>query len=233
MINMPNEVIWILFILFDLTIAVLIYKKFGRLGLYGLIVMDIILCNIQVIKQVNMFGLSATLGNMLYASIFFSTDLLNEVYGRKEAQRAVVFGFIFLVLSMVVMQIALMFKPNESDFIQPALVRIFSFFPRVVIASLIAYLISQFHDVWAFNFWKRLTNERHLWLRNNLSTMISQLIDSLIFCTIAFWGVFPTNVFIEITVTTYIFKWIIAAADTPFLYWAIRTKKKEKVGELI
>jgi len=230
---MPNEVIWILFILFDLTIAVLIYKKFGRLGLYGLIVMDIILCNIQVIKQVNMFGLSATLGNMLYASIFFSTDLLNEVYGRKEAQRAVVFGFIFLVLSMVVMQIALMFKPNESDFIQPALVRIFSFFPRVVIASLIAYLISQFHDVWAFNFWKRLTNKRHLWLRNNLSTMISQLIDSLIFCTIAFWGVFPTNVFIEITVTTYIFKWIIAAADTPFLYWAIRTKKKEKVGELI
>ncbi len=232
MINIPNEVLWIAFVIFDLTIAVLIYKKFGRLGLYGLIVMDIILCNIQVIKQINMFGLSATLGNLLYASIFFATDLLNEVYGRKEAQRAVVFGFIFLVLSMVVMQIALMFKPNESDFIQPALVQIFSFFPRIVIASLIAYLISQFHDVWAFNFWKKLTNKRHLWLRNNLSTMISQLIDSLIFCVIAFWGKFPTNVFIEIVLTTYIFKWIIAAADTPFLYWAIRTRKKE-VGDLM
>jgi len=232
MINIPNEVLWIAFVIFDLTIAVLIYKKFGRLGLYGLIVMDIILCNIQVIKQINMFGLSATLGNLLYASIFFATDLLNEVYGRKEAQRAVVFGFIFLVLSMIVMQIALMFKPNESDFIQPALVRIFSFFPRIVIASLIAYLISQFHDVWAFNFWKKLTNKKYLWLRNNLSTMVSQLIDSLIFCVIAFWGKFPTNVFIEIVLTTYIFKWIIAAADTPFLYWAIRTRKKE-VGDLM
>ena len=232
MINIPNEVLWIIFVIFDLTIAVLIYKKFGRLGLYGLIVMDIILCNIQVIKQINMFGLSATLGNLLYASIFFATDLLNEVYGRKEAQRAVVFGFIFLVLSMVVMQIALMFKPNESDFIQPALVQIFSFFPRIVIASLIAYLISQFHDVWAFNFWKKLTNKKYLWLRNNLSTMVSQLIDSLIFCVIAFWGKFPTNVFIEIVLTTYIFKWIIAAADTPFLYWAIRTRKKE-VGDLM
>jgi len=232
MINIPNEVLWIIFVIFDLTIAVLIYKKFGRLGLYGLIVMDIILCNIQVIKQINMFGLSATLGNLLYASIFFATDLLNEVYGRKEAQRAVVFGFIFLVLSMIVMQIALMFKPNESDFIQPALVRIFSFFPRIVIASLIAYLISQFHDVWAFNFWKKLTNKKYLWLRNNLSTMVSQLIDSLIFCVIAFWGKFPTNVFIEIVLTTYIFKWIIAAADTPFLYWAIRTRKKE-VGDLM
>jgi hypothetical protein len=232
MTNIPNEILWIIFVIFDLTVAVLIYKKFGRLGLYGLIVMDIILCNIQVIKQVNMFGLSATLGNLLYASIFFATDLLNEVHGRKEAQRAVAFGFIFLILSMVVMQIALMFKPNESDFIQPALVQIFSFFPRVVIASLVAYLISQFHDVWAFNFWKRLTNKRHLWLRNNLSTMVSQLIDSFIFCTIAFWGEFPTNVFIEIIVTTYIFKWIIAAADTPFLYWAIKTGKKE-TGDLI
>jgi hypothetical protein len=229
---MPNEILWILFIIFDLTLAVFIYKRYGRLGIYGLIVMDIILCNIQVIKQIDMFGLSATLGNILYASIFFSTDLLNEVYGKKEAQRAVAFGFIFLVLSMIVMQIALLFKPNDSDFIQPALVQIFSFFPRVVIASLIAYVISQFHDVWAFNFWKRLTNKRHLWLRNNLSTMVSQLIDSLIFCTIAFWGEFPTKVFIEIIITTYVFKWFIAAADTPFLYWAIKMRKKE-AGELV
>jgi hypothetical protein len=228
MINIPNEILWALFIVFDLTVAVFIYKKYGRMGLYGLIVMDIILCNIQVIKQVDMFGFSATLGNILYASIFFTTDLLNEVYGKKEARRAVIFGFVFLVMSMIVMQIALLFKPNESDFIQSALMRIFDFFPRVVLASLVAYLVSQFHDVWAFNFWKRLTKKRYLWLRNNLSTMVSQLIDSLIFCTIAFCGKFSTQVFMEIVLTTYIFKWIIAAADTPFLYWAIKLRKKEE-----
>jgi queuosine precursor transporter len=224
---MPNELIWFLFIIFNLSVAVLIYKRYGKIGLYGLIAMNIVLCNIQVIKQVDLFGLSATLGNVLYASIFFSTDLLNELYGKDEAKRAVVFGFIFLIISMVVMQIALEFEPNENDFIQSSLEQIFSFFPRVVLASLTAYLISQFHDVWAFNFWKKLTKKKHLWLRNNLSTMVSQLIDSLIFCTMAFWGLFSLSNFMQIVFTTYILKWIIAAADTPFLYLAVKISKKK------
>ena len=97
---------------------------------------------------------------------------------------------------------------------------IFGFMPRVVLASMAAYLVSQWHDVWAFNFWKKKTGGRFLWLRNNLSTLVSQLLDSVIFCVIAFVGVFESGVWVQILVTTYVFKVIVAVLDTPFIYLA-------------
>jgi queuosine precursor transporter len=78
------------------------------------------------------------------------------------------------------------------------------------------------HDVWAFHFWKEKTNGKMLWLRNNASTLVSQLIDSTIFCLIAFYGVFPTAVLVEILITTVIFKAIVSVLDTPFIYLARR-----------
>ena len=90
---------------------------------------------------------------------------------------------------------------------------------------MIAYAISQFHDVWLYHHIGEKTQKRHLWLRNNLSTMVSQLIDTVIFCGIAFWGVFPTLIFIEIAVTTYLFKLAVAVMDTPFIYLAKRMAK--------
>jgi uncharacterized integral membrane protein (TIGR00697 family) len=92
--------------------------------------------------------------------------------------------------------------------------------PRIAIGSILAYIISQLHDVWAFHFWKTKTNGKYLWLRNNLSTMVSQAIDTLIFTFIAFWGLYEINVFISIVLTTYLMKWIVAVIDTPFIYFA-------------
>jgi len=118
------------------------------------------------------------------------------------------------------MQIAMMFKPAVEDFAQPLLEGIFTIFPRIVLASLIAYLISQLHDVWAFDFWKKKLKGKYLWFRNNASTWVSQLIDSVIFSFIAFWGVFSLPIFWQILLTTYIFKLIVAVIDTPFIYYA-------------
>ena len=118
------------------------------------------------------------------------------------------------------MQFAIRFKPDASDIMQPHLKAIFGLMPRIVAASLVAYLISQHHDVWAFHFWKGVTRGRWLWLRNNLSTMVSQLLDTTVFTFLAFWGIFPWPVFWQIFITTYIFKWLIALIDTPFLYFA-------------
>lgn len=219
---MTNETLWIGFLLLDFMAALLIFRMFGRVGLYALIVMNVIVCNIQVIKIVNLFGLTTTLGNILYASIFFSTDVLGEMYGKEEARRGVWLGFAMLIAATVYMQVALLFKPAESDFIQPALTQIFSLYPRVAAASLLAYLISQFHDVWAFDFWKTKTRGRMLWFRNNASTMVSQALDTVVFCTVAFWGLFPTPEFLQILVSTYILKFIVAVADTPFVYLARR-----------
>ena len=88
--------------------------------------------------------------------------------------------------------------------------------PRVVLASMVAYLLSQHHDVFAFNFWKTKTKGRHLWLRNNLSTMVSQAIDTGVFITIAFYGVMDI---VPLLIGQYVIKLIIAVLDTPFIYF--------------
>lgn len=226
-----NEVIWIGFMLGVLGATLLSFRFFGRIGLFALITAGIILCNIQVTKTVVLFGMTMTLGNVLYGSVFLATDLLSEFYGKKEAARGVLFGFIFLVFMTVVMQVALLIDP-EPEFGKPvheAMNTIFGFMPRIALGSLAAYLVSQLHDVWAFSFWKKKTNGRKLWLRNNASTMVSQLIDSVIFCFIAFWGAegFPPQVFWSVLLTTYFIKLAVAAVDTPFIYLAARMKPAE------
>ncbi|ACV67840.1 queuosine precursor transporter [Desulfohalobium retbaense] len=219
---MPNELLWIGFALLDLSLVLLVFRLFGRVGLYGLIVFNLVICNIQVLKTIHLFGLTTTLGNILYASIFLSTDLLSEFYGKKEAQRGVLLGFCCLILATLYMQIALQFAPGPNDFAQPHLAAIFDFMPRVALGSMAAYLLSQWHDVWAFHAIRAKTGERWLWLRNNASTLVSQLIDSSVFCVIAFWGVFPFSVWLEILLTTYLIKALTAGLDTPFIYLAKR-----------
>jgi len=217
---MPNEILWLLFLILDLSIALFIFYRFQKEGIFTLISLSIILCNIQVIKLVKLFGFTATLGNVLYGSIFFATDILSEFYGKKEARKGVTLGFIALVITVIYMQIALRFKPAPDDFAHKPLSEIFNFLPRIVAGSLLAYLASQYHDVWAFHLWRRITKGKHLWLRNNLSTMVSQFIDSLVFCLIAFWGVYDLPTWLDILLTTYFLKWIVALLDTPFIYLA-------------
>ena len=123
--------------------------------------------------------------------------------------------------------------PDESDFLSPALQEIFGFLPRIAVASLTAYLISQLYDVWIFNFLKKKTKGKHLWLRNNVSTMTSQLIDNVIFTGIAFVGlfgffgwqqVFEWSIILQIFIVSYVMKFIVAVLDTPFMYWAKKLK---------
>ncbi|MBN2049870.1 MAG: queuosine precursor transporter, partial [Spirochaetales bacterium] len=129
------------------------------------------------------------------------------------------------------MQIALVFTPAEEDFAQASLKVLFGIMPRIALASLIAYGLSQMHDVWAYHFWKRIRPQKgFIWLRNNLSTMVSQAIDTLVFTSIAFAGVFTGPVFWEIMATTYLFKFIVALADTPFIYIARNWKDRGKVA---
>jgi len=215
-----NNLLWVGFILADLSLSILVYRFFGKFGLYALIVASIITANIQVLKTVQLFGLVATLGNILYGSIFLSTDILSEVYGKKAARRGVWLGFIGMTLMTLWMQIGLKFIPDVSDFAQDALSTIFGLMPRVAAGSMVAYLISQHHDVFAFHFWKNRTRGRFLWLRNNASTMVSQAIDSIIFCAIALWGLFDIKTWFQILATTYFLKWFVAAIDTPFIYLA-------------
>lgn len=227
-----NETLWITFALVDLCMVLAVYRFFGRVGLFGLLVFNLLLCNIQVLKTIELFGLTTTLGNVLYASVFLATDLLSEFYGKKEARKGVLLGFVALLMMVGYMQIALLFQPAADDFAQPHLSALFGFMPRIALASMVAYLVSQLHDVWAFHAIRQRTGGKLLWLRNNASTMISQFLDSAIFCTIAFWGMFPVNIFWEILISTYIIKVAVAVLDTPFIYLAKRlfSKRHEVPG---
>ncbi|WP_415719250.1 queuosine precursor transporter [Maridesulfovibrio sp.] len=221
-----NELLWLGFAVMDLSLVLVIYRFFGKTGLYGLIVFNLILCNIQVLKTIELFGMTTTLGNILYASVFLSTDILSEFYGKKEAKKAVYLGFVVLLMAVVYMQLALKFVPAADDFSQPHLEAIFGFLPRIALGSMAAYIVSQLNDVYIFHLLKDKMGERHLWLRNNASTLLSQFLDSSVFCLVALWGLFPFDVWVEILFTTYLFKAIVAVMDTPFLYLVRRQRSR-------
>jgi queuosine precursor transporter len=206
---------------------IIAYRFWGKTGLYVWIPIASIIANIQVTKTIELFGLTATLGNIVYAGSFLVTDILSENHGKKDAGKAVGIGFFALIVMTLLMNIAIIFEPSSDDFAHGALLTLFSLMPRIALASLVAYGVSQFHDIWAYNMWKqRMPARKYIWIRNNLSTMVSQLIDSAVFSIIAFWGVFPGRILLEIAVTTYLLKWIVAILDTPFIYLASRMKER-------
>jgi len=233
---MRNELLWFLMLLVNFGCITFAYKKFGRIGLFCWVPISVILANIQVILLVDIMGLGTTLGNIVYASGFLVTDILSENYGEEDAKKAVGIGFFTIISMTIIMQIAVAFSPTaipEGLANYESVSKIFNFMPRLAIAGLIAYGISQKHDVWAYAFWKkRFSKKKHIWIRNNLSTMTSQFIDNVIFTLIAFWGVFPNEVLWEIFWTTYIMKWVVAFFDTPFVYFANHLKRKGKISEL-
>ncbi|MYL19370.1 queuosine precursor transporter [Halobacillus litoralis] len=225
---MNNEIIWLIFALINFILLLGVYRIFGRTGLFVWIGMATVVANIQVVKTIEIFGLQATLGNIVYGTAFLATDILNEKYGKKEAGKAVWLGFSSLLAMTIIMQGALLFTPGSNDIAQPALETLFGIVPRVAAGSLAAYLVSQYFDVWLYaGLKKKFADDKYLWIRNNGSTMISQLLDTAVFCFIAFYGVYPFEIWLEIFLTTYIIKFIVSALDTPFFYLAKKFPRAE------
>ncbi len=225
-----NELLWLAMLLVNFSLILLSYRIFGKMGLFIWVPIAAIIANIQVIQGIQIFGFAATLGNIVYASSFLVTDILSENYGKKEANKAIWIGFFSLISMTLLMNLALLFQPLDNEFAKEMyqhLSGIFSFMPRIVVASLLAYIVSQKHDIWAYHMWKkRFQGKKNIWIRNNLSTMVSQLMDSLLFTFVAFYGVYEMNVLWQIVLTTYVLKWMVAAADTPFVYIAAKMKSK-------
>ena len=233
---MRNEMPWAGMLIVNFLAILFAYVRFGRIGLYIWIPISTILANIQVVMLVDLFGFGTTLGNILYAGGFLVTDILAENYGREYAKKAVKIGFFSLIVMTIIMQIAVNFTPSDVEegiLTFNGVKRIFDFMPRIVIASLISYWVSQTHDIWAYEKWReRFSERRHIWIRNNMSTMVSQLIDNSLFTIIAFWGIYPKEVLLEIFITTYFMKFIVAVFDTPFVYIASHLKAKKKIREV-
>ncbi|KAA9008504.1 queuosine precursor transporter [Paenibacillus spiritus] len=220
------NLLWgVLFVVVHFGLFLLCYRLFGKKGLYAWVGVATVIANIQVVKTIEMpLGIVMTLGNTMYVTLYMTSDLLNEKYGRAEARRAVWFGFFTLLMTTVIMQMALVFEPQGEQIAldaQESLKAIFGLMPRLALGSLLAYFISQFLDVRLYT-WIRgyFGSYRQMWIRSNGSTMISSFVDTLIFCTIAFAGLYSMEVWIEILLTTYVVKFLLTAAGTPVLYLA-------------
>ena len=213
-------------LLLDLGLTVLMFRFFGKEGLLACIVLSILLANLQGPKLTVIFSMQTSLGVIFYSSIFFATDLMSEKFGKKEADRAVMMGFSISVIILLMLSISLLFLPSIegnqtfSTEVHQAFVTILDFTPRFIIGSLFSYLISQRFDVWCFHKIKHWTNGKHLWLRNNLSTMASQTIDTTLYSLVVWWGVVDLETAIQLGLAKMAFKIGIAAFDTPFIYWA-------------
>lgn len=226
---MSNLLLWILFALVNFSLIVGIYKLFGKTGLFAWIALGTVLANIQVIKSIEFdfgfFVIAATLGNIMYGTLFLVTDALGEKYGVKSARKAVYIGFFSLIATVIIMRMAIAFTPDEwGETANEALKTIFIPMTRVMIGSLIAYAVSQMLDVTLFEKLKqRFPEKNKLYIRNIGSTVVSQLVDTIIFVPIAFLSIgpfvmFPNDLVFEIFWTTYFIKLLVAILDTPFVY---------------
>lgn len=225
-----QDLLWVFTVCVDLGMTLALYRLFGRQGLYAVIVLNIILMNLQGPKLTTVFGMQTSLGMIIYSGIYFATDILSEKYGKREAHRAVMLGFATSIVVFLVMSISMLFLPIQDPdnpekevfaaSVHEAIALLFGFSPRFVFGSLLAYFVSQHLDVWTFHYLKEKTGGRMLWLRNNVSTMSSQLVDTALYSAVVWWGLFDFSTALELALAKYFFKVIIAALDTPFIYWA-------------
>ena len=154
----------------------------------------------------------------LYSMTFLLTDFLGEVYNKATAMRAVYMGLIaeLLVIFAVYFSIAVPAAPFWANGERYA--EVLGAAPRIMVASVLAFVTAQVLDVSVFDWLKKRTSGKHLLLRNNMSTVVGQTTDSIVFYTVAFWGKVPN--LLELIVVTCLVKYVIAAVDTPFLYFA-------------
>jgi uncharacterized integral membrane protein (TIGR00697 family) len=225
---MSNEALLVLSVAVMFSAPVVWLRLFGRSGLFCWTVIATILANIEVLVLIRAFGMEQTLGNVLFASTFLTTDILSEVYGKESANRAVNIGIAASVTFIIISQSWLLYTPGADDWVFASVDAVFSNTPRLVLASLVVYAVSQKLDVWLYHMWWGLTERRSgdksrfLWLRNNVSTLISQLINAALFNIGAFWGVYDARTLASICVSTYVIYIFTSMLDTPFLYLARR-----------
>ena len=209
---------WVLATLVTAGFSVVLGRRFGTEFIVATMAGLLIISNILSVKLVSIFGNTVPAGVFTFAAIYLLTDILSEKWGRRAAQRAVWTSFYANLVILFPLIIAVHWQPAFPSEIFESFDSVLGLTPRIAVASFIAYLISQHHDVLAFDMWKKVTKGKFLWLRNNASTFVSQFIDSVIFITIAFAGIFGGTSLIEMILAQYFVKLMIAIVDTPLIY---------------
>ena len=234
--SFSTELMWVILLFFCYISILTFLRLFGYVGIFIYCALAVIGANIQVLKTVDFFYSPepVALGTILFASTFLCTDILSEYFDKNKARMNILIGFCAFLFMTLLMVITIGFKPSSDDWVQESLSNVFTPMTRFFIASMIAYLISQYFDVWFFNYIKRVTSEKYLWLRNNLSTIASSLVDNTVFSIFAWILLNPEpisiyNVIMIYILGTYLLRILLALFDTPLIYLAKFFIKKTNV----
>lgn len=223
-----NNLIFVGEIIAMMSGVVLAYKLLGKEGLFMWVAVATVIANIQVSKNITMLGVDTTVGNVMFATNFLATDILAERYGKKDAKNAVFAALFAVVIYLLGTQLLLLYQPNSMDIVSDAMASLFGLAPRICIASVSMFFLSNLADVYLFEFIKEKTHGKALWFRNNVATVICNCLENYLFFIIGFAGIYDMKTIFIIATTSSIIEALVAVCDTPFLYLAVGGKDGER-----
>ncbi len=202
--------------------------------LTSIFVSSMITANLIGSKITTILGINMSVSIFVLPLTFLITDAISEVYGKKKAQELVYGSMVSVILIMIVVALAVYLPPADRFTNNESYVSVFSSSIRIMLASLIAFVLSQGHDIWAFDFWKKKTHGKFLWLRNNLSTFVSQFLDTTLFMFLAFYQMTPkfdVAFVFSLIIPWWLIKVAFAFIDTPFVYGIVHWLKSGKTSQ--
>ena len=228
----------------DKRLAYRVYLYLGAMFITSLVVSNLIFQKFfywNPFGEVNVLGANlfeVSVGILPYPITFLITDLIAEIFGKKKANQIVTAGIFASFFSMGIILLANHAPAIENSPVDDATFSsVFALSPIAVLASMLAYLFAQYVDIAIYHFWKRLTKGKHLWIRNNFSTFLSQFIDTFtVVGLLCIFKVLPWSMFYGLVISGFLFKVFIAVLDTPFLYFFVYLLRKRfglKIGEEI
>lgn len=210
----------------------LVERYFKKEGVFVFMAVASITANILICKSITVLGLSATLGNVLFASNFLATDILSEKYGVEHSRKATKMAVMAVLMFVGATQMALLFIPNEYDIANAAMQTLFTLSLRTSLVSITLFFLSNMVDIFLFEAIKEKVPNK-LWLRNNVATITANCTENFLFYGIAFYGIMDWKTIFSCALTATIIEFIIAICDTPFLYIATKEKRgSEKLSEV-
>lgn len=206
-----------------------LYMVLAGIFIAALIASNLIFQKFFIWSPFGLYTFEISVGIIPYPITFLVTDIISEIYGKRRADQVVITGLVASLFIVIVVMIAdaataAVRSPVSGEMFH----KVFGLFGPAVFASMVAYLAAQFIDIRVYHFWKKFTNGKHLWLRNNGSTMFSQLVDTvLVLSLMVMAGVLEWDDFGGLLMDGFLFKILVAAADTPVLYLVVYLLRKK------
>lgn len=230
---MPNEVLFLIEIVVTFGGLLLVNRFLGKEGVIAWVAIASILANIITAKNVDAFGMTYTLGTVMFASTFLATDILTERFGVKSAKKGVLVGMTGTIVFIIASQIALLYTPSVIDYADSPMRTLFSLNLRISISSLVMYFIANMADVYLYQVLKDKMQGKKMWVRNNVATILCNTLENFLFMFGAFWGIFSNKDILIMAVSTSLVEIIAAILDTPFLYIATRKDRKNNTSGIV